>query len=266
MSCIPVPTTTKNRSIRLTLSYDGTDFSGWQRQDDARSVQAEVEAALARMHGHPVALAGAGRTDAGVHATGQVASFASDIASIEASKFVPALNALLPRDVRVTASADAPPGFHARFDAKARRYRYYIIAGRQAFAHEIRYAWQIWKRPAMMALDRMASALLGERDFTTFASAGAGSEQGGTGKKASMTRFVHSASWRYEGDYLVFDIEANAFLWKMVRSLVGSMLHFDAKGLGPEAFIDALESRDRGMAGPTAPPQGLFLTGVRYDD
>lgn len=244
------------RNVRLLVAYDGTDFSGWQRQKEDRSVQEEIEKALLKVCKAPVALCGSGRTDAGVHAAGQVANFRSPLASMPAKAFVPALNALLPRDVRVLESRDASSDFHARFDAKSRMYRYNLICGRPALPHELRYAWQLWRRPDLERLNRMASCLRGELDCSTFATPKDPSE--------SRSRYLSLARFVAEGDSLVFEIAANAFLWKMVRSIVGSLLHYEEKGLPPAAFEDAVRARDRSLAGPTAPPQGLFLWKIDY--
>ncbi|MGO8694812.1 MAG: tRNA pseudouridine(38-40) synthase TruA [Rectinemataceae bacterium] len=262
-----------SRNIKLVLSYDGTDFSGWQRQADARSVQEELEKALAMMHGHPVPTVGAGRTDAGVHAMGQVVNFYTDIASISARKFVPALNRLLPRDLRVLVSSEADRDFHARYDARLRRYRYFTLCGSVADPMRLRYAHHIRRIPDIESLNAMASRLIGENDFTTFSSA--------RDTSANRSRYVHEAAFVWEDDLLVFQIAANAFLWRMVRSLVGSMLWLEAnagaKGAadppvhGRRAWDEArarmaesLGSRDRSLAGPTAPAHGLFLWNVEY--
>jgi tRNA pseudouridine38-40 synthase len=247
---------TDERTIRLLVSYDGTDFSGWQRQNADRSVQGEMEKALERLHKRPVQLVGSGRTDSGVHAAGQVAHFRSPIPSIPPEKYVMALNALLPRDVRVLESREASPDFHARFDAKSRTYRYFIICGRPGLPHELRYAWQIWRRPRVEVLNAMAAALLGETDCSTFATPKDSSE--------SRCRFISHARFQPEGDTLVFEIRANAFLWKMVRSVVGSLLHYEEKGATVADFAAVAASRDRALAGPTAPPQGLFLWRIEY--
>lgn len=250
----------KGRAIRLVVSYDGTDFGGWQRQKNARSVQEELEKALEKMHGHPVRLTGAGRTDAGVHALGQVAGFFTDIASIPAGKFLPALNQLLPRDIRIVAAGDAPPDFHARFDASLRKYRYFILYGDAQDAFSQRYAWHVSRQPSIGKLNAMASVIAGEHDFSAFASA----------KDISLSkcRFIQDSSFWFEGEKLVYQVSANAFLWRMVRSLVGTMLFFEPK-CGDEKdaaslMKSILESRDRKLAGPTAPPQGLFLWHVEY--
>jgi len=259
------------RSVKLVLAYDGTDFNGWQRQKlpagaaaaqgkapgaGRRTVQECIEAALARMHKHPVVLTGAGRTDAGVHAAGQVAGFRTDIKSIEPRRFVPALNGLLPRDIRVLEAGEAIPDFHARFDAKARTYRYHFVCGRQALPHENRYALQLWRRPRIDLLNAYCRLILGERDCSVFASAGDLAQ--------SRSRHISQAVFLAEGGGLVFEISANAFLWKMVRSVAGTFLHYEERGTPPEVLREIIAGGDRGLAGPTLPPQGLFLWKVAY--
>jgi tRNA pseudouridine38-40 synthase len=269
------------RNIRLVLSYDGTDFGGWQRQKNARSVQGELEGALERMHGHPVPTLGAGRTDSGVHAMGQVANFYTDIAGIEAGRFLPALDKLLPRDIRVLASEEADFDFHARYDARLRRYRYFVLCSLFADPMRLRYAHQLRRRPDLASLNAAAALVLGENDFTAFSSA--------KDVSASRSRFVHESSFRWEGDLLVYQIAANAFLWRMVRSLVGSILHYEARAASEmgcpaanemgcpaasemgcqaarcaELMGEALRSKDRKLAGPTAPARGLFLWNIEY--
>jgi tRNA pseudouridine38-40 synthase len=244
------------RNIRLVLSYDGSDFSGWQRQKNARTAQEELEKALAKMHGHAVPTVAAGRTDSGVHAMGQAANFYTDIASIPAERFLPALNKLLPRDLRILSSRDADFDFHSRYDARLRRYRYFTLCGRSADPIRLRYAHFVHRRPDILVLNEMASKLLGEVDFTALSSA--------RDESLSRSRFVHEASFRWEGELLVFEIAANAFLLRMVRSIVGSLLAFEAEGRGPADFAALLAARDREAAGPTAPARGLFLWNVEY--
>ncbi|MDR1948602.1 MAG: tRNA pseudouridine(38-40) synthase TruA [Spirochaetaceae bacterium] len=259
-----------SRNIRLLVAYDGTGFSGWQRQDKKapageapggfaeqnRTVQGTLEQALARIHKHPVNLTGAGRTDAGVHAAGQVANFYTDIAGMGAERFVPALNSLLPPDLRVLEGRETIPDFHARFDASARTYRYHFICGRPALPHESRYGLQLWRRPRIALLNAYARQLLGERDCSVFAASG--------GAAASRSRNISGASFFIRGDTLIFEIRANAFLWKMVRSVAGTLLFYEERGIRGEAFRDMLQSGDRKLAGPTLPPRGLFLWKVDY--
>ncbi|MDR0554918.1 MAG: tRNA pseudouridine(38-40) synthase TruA [Treponema sp.] len=247
---------TSRRTIRLHIAYDGTDFSGWQRQRKERTVQGVLEDALRRIHKEPVNLTGSGRTDAGVHAVGQVAHFYTGIAGMGAERFVPALNSLLPQDVRVLESRETPPGFHARFDAKARTYRYHFICGRSALPHELRYALQLWRRPRLDLLNDYCRFLRGEIDCTVFAVPGDPSK--------SRSRHISGACFFIQGDKLVFEIRANAFLWKMVRSIAGTLLHCEERAVPPEAFNGILHSGDRNRAGPTLPPQGLFLWKIDY--
>ncbi|MDR1211149.1 MAG: tRNA pseudouridine(38-40) synthase TruA [Spirochaetaceae bacterium] len=244
------------RNIRLLIAYDGTDFAGWQIQKNRRTVQALIEAALETMHRERRALTASGRTDAGVHAAGQTANFHTDIANMEGRRFVPALNSLLPKDVRVLDAAETSLDFHARFDARSRTYRYHIIAGRAALPHERRYALQLWRRPDINRLNEYARRLRGEMDCSVFASPKDPSK--------SRTRYIYGASFFVEGDTLVFEISANAFLWRMVRSVAGTLLHYEQKGLSAASFGDILNSGDRSLAGPTVPPEGLFLWKVEY--
>lgn len=249
------------RNIAIRVSYDGTDFLGWQRQSEAahgkgRTVQEEIERALARMHGHPVPLIGSGRTDSGVHAAGQVANFFTDIVRIPADRFVPALNSFLPRDVRVLDSREVDPSFHARFDARARTYRYFIYCGKHPLAHELPYVWHLGRWPDVSRLNRMASFLSGEIDCSTFTASGDQSK--------TRRRYLYGASFFPEGERLVFEISANAFLWKMVRSITGTLIDLEGRNVDPQEFCRILDSRDRKRVGPTAPSAGLFLWDVRY--
>jgi len=245
------------RTIKLIVAYDGTDFLGWQRQaGQARTVQAVIEAALEKMHGHPVALAGAGRTDSGVHARAQAASFQTDIESIKPERFVPALNSHLPADVRITDSCEAADGFHARFSARMRTYRYFFIAGRQALPHESRYALQLWRVPRIDVLNSYCRLLYGERDCAIFAASGDTSK--------STWRNITHAAFLAEGGHLTFEISANAFLLNMVRSVTGTFLHYEEHDTTPARLRDIIASGDRSLAGPTLPPQGLFLWKVEY--
>lgn len=249
------------RNIAVTVSYDGRGFSGWQKQNGQvprgeRTVQDEIEKALARMHGHTVPLSGSGRTDAGVHAAGQVANFHTDIESIPAERFIPALNSMLPRDVRIMASREVPRDFHARYSALARTYRFFIYCGKHPLAHELPYVWHLGRWPDIARLNRMAGSLYGEIDCSTFAAAG--------DQSSSKTRYLFGASFYPEGEKLVFEITANAFLWRMVRSITGTLIHLDSIHASEQEFRRRLESGNRKEAGPTAPGDGLFLWNVRY--
>ncbi|GHT98290.1 tRNA pseudouridine synthase A [Spirochaetia bacterium] len=221
-------------------------------------MQGIIEDALERLHKQPVTLIGSGRTDAGVHAAGQVANFHTDIQRMEAYRFVSALNSLLPQDVRILEAAEAAADFHARFDARSRTYRYHCICGRHALAHELRYGLQLWRRPRLELLNEYARLLHGELDCSLFA----------VPRDPSLSRHRYISQAYFcagaGGDTLIFEISANAFLWKMVRSIGGTLLHYEEKGLSPEAFKAILQSGDRSLAGPTLPPQGLFLWKIDY--
>jgi tRNA pseudouridine38-40 synthase len=247
-----------DRNIRLLIAYDGAGFSGWQRQSsrDTPTVQGVIEAALEKLHKRPVTLTGAGRTDAGVHATGQVANFHTNITGMDASRFVPALNRLLPQEVRVMEARETRADFHARFDAKSRTYQYRFICGRSPFPQESRYALTLWRRPRIALLNDYARLLRGETDCAAFAAVR------DAGK--SRSRYINRAWFFVEGDTLVFEISANAFLWKMVRSIAGTLLWFEEQDRPPEAVADLIRSKDRSRAGATLPPRGLFLRRVDY--
>lgn len=244
------------RNIRAVLSYDGTDFCGWQSQASGRTVQGAVESALERLHGERVAVRVAGRTDSGVHAAGQVVNFKSD-SSIPAERFVQAMNQHLPPDVRILKSEIVNDDFDARFDAKIRVYKYYFSGGIVRDPSRGRYSWFLPGAPDVVRLNRYASALVGTHDFSTFAAAGDTSN--------SRVREVFSAGFFVEGGRLVFKIAANAFLYRMVRSLVGTMIELERQGFGPVEMRRRLEARERGVCGQTAPPWGLFLHKVIYD-
>jgi tRNA pseudouridine38-40 synthase len=244
------------RNIRLLVAYDGTDFSGWQRQDKGRTVQGVIEEALGRMHGGQVTLTGSGRTDAGVHAAGQVANFYTNIHRINADRFVPALNGLLPRDARILEARETRPDFHARFDAAMRIYRYHFVCGRRLMPHENRYNLWLRRYPRLDLLNSYCCLLLGETDCSIFTGAGDQSK--------SRNRYISRAAFFVQGDRLVFEIGANAFLWKMVRSVAGTFLHYEERNTPPEQLRDIIASGNRSLAGPTLPPQGLFLWKIDY--
>jgi tRNA pseudouridine38-40 synthase len=246
------------RNIRLTLAYDGTGFSGWQVQNNARTVQGDIAEALRRMHDHPVRIQGAGRTDSGVHASGQVGNFSSDLVSIEPSRWHIALNSYLPPDVRALDSREAPGQFNAKDSARQRVYRYFLYTGSVGLPHLRLYCWKIRRRPDLRALNALASVFLGEHDFTTFAAAGDSSR--------SKVRRLDAACFFPEGPFICFKVAASSFVWKMVRSMLGTILEYEQKGLPPAALADALRARDRSQAGMSAPARGLFLERVIYDE
>lgn len=250
-------------NILLTISYDGTDFCGWQRQakslnhGSVRTIQGEIECALQKMLKTPIPLQGSGRTDSGVHACAQAANFISPIDSIPTEKYVLALNGLLPSDIRITNAQSVPLDFNARFNATSRVYRYFIHTKSVPQARDTRYIWYIPFSPSEERLNAMASCLKGELDCATFAASGDMSK--------STKRYIEKAHFWYEGSLLIFEIEANAFLWKMVRSITGTLIQCERNKKEISYFKDILYSCERSRALFTAPPQGLFLYQVRFD-
>jgi tRNA pseudouridine38-40 synthase len=242
-------------SYRLDIEYDGSGFSGWARQPGLRTVQAELEAALGTVLREPVELTVAGRTDAGVHAWGQVASFQTEIE-------VPAdlarrLNGLVPDHVAVTGAGPAPDGFDARGDATSRSYRYRLLARRAPSPFERGRALWWPHRVDRGALDACAAALPGTHDFTAF-----------TPTQTDHVRFerkIFAAAWESEpGDILAFRVSADAFMRSMVRVFVGTMLEVASGRRTPENFASLLAGAPRTAAGETAPPHGLYLESVDY--
>lgn len=257
------------RNILLTISYDGTDFCGWQRQDRAdegrpmRTVQAEIENALFKIHKEKTTLYGSGRTDSGVHGYGQAANFLSPIDSIPVENYVRALNAFLPDDIRIRKAEEKPEEFNSRFSATSRSYRYFMNYEGVLSASQTRYVWDIKNyTPDLERLNAISSCLRGELDCASFAASG--------DQSVSTCRYLDNAHFFIQEDLfgkklLVFEIEANAFLWKMVRTLTGTIVNLDKNGAEPDALKKILEAKDRTFAGVTAPPTGLFLWEVKFD-
>lgn len=246
------------RTLKLTVQYDGTDYVGWQRQPNGTSIQAVIEDALAPIEGGPVAVHGAGRTDAGVHALGQVASVTM-ASSIDTPTLTRALNAVLPEDVRILSAEDVDASFHARFSAVAKTYEYRIINAPFVSAFLHRYAWHIVQPLALDAMREAAAPLVGAHDFSAFQGAGSAVE--------STDRIVDRIEWEDGGGYdlpIVMRITGNGFLRHMVRNIVGTLVEVGTGRWPAPCVGDILASGDRTLAGPTAPARGLFLVRVDY--
>jgi tRNA pseudouridine38-40 synthase len=253
------------RTLKLIVTYDGTDYVGWQRQSNGTSIQSLLEDALAPIEGGPVTVAGAGRTDAGVHALGQVASVPLT-AVIDPATLARALNAVLPPDVRVLEAAEAAPDFHARFSAHAKTYRYQIREGPFVGPFERRYAWHQPQPLDNRAMAEAAAALIGRHDFASFQAAGSDVK--------TTERTIHALRVEVErpaqgdaarGRLIVVEVEADGFLRHMVRTIVGTLVEVGHGRRPVGEMASLLAAGDRSGAGPTAPARGLFLVRVAYE-
>lgn len=240
--------------VLATVAYDGTDYSGFQRQANAPSIQAALEAGLAQVTQDTITVLAAGRTDAGVHAKGQVIAF-DTVWRHGVEDLQRALNAVLPADIVVLKTEDAAADFHPRYDARSRCYRYTMYNAPVRCPLARRHSLHVATPLDVEAMQRAARSLVGEHDFATF---------GRSLQGRSTVRRVLTAEWDGGSTWLTFDIEANAFLYRMVRSIVGTLLQVGRGTMSVEEFVSALAACDRSMAGPTAPPQGLCLMEVKY--
>jgi tRNA pseudouridine38-40 synthase len=244
-------------TFKITLAYDGAGFVGWQRQASGTSIQGLLEDALRELDGRDVAVAGAGRTDAGVHALGQAAGFTL-AREIEPEAVVRAMNARLPESVRVLAAALAPADFHARFGARAKTYRYRVWNDEVLSPFERDYVWHV---PGTLDVESMAAAarlVEGRHDFSAFHAVG--------GATRTTERVVASSRIaRVDARLIVFEISGSGFLRYMVRIITGTLVEIGRGRRSPEWLREVLASRDRAQAGPTAPAAGLFLVSVDYD-
>jgi tRNA pseudouridine38-40 synthase len=241
------------RNIRLLLEYDGTNYHGWQSQENAFTIQDTLELAMEKLFQQRIRVTGAGRTDAGVHAKGQVVNFHLQ-KDLSLRKIILGLNAHLPNDIVVKKVEVTEPQFHARFDAKQRIYCYYVSLERTAIYRK--YCWQVFQNIDVSVLQHLASLLIGEHDFSAFARL-----EKSTGSKKCV---VVESNWKNKNNFLIYRICANRFLHGMVRGIVGTMLDV-ARGRFTQAdFEEIFRSYNRTMAGVSAPPQGLFLEEIIY--
>jgi tRNA pseudouridine38-40 synthase len=246
---------TRTRTLKVTLAYDGTRFVGWQRQAEGESIQGLLEDAIARLEGAPVTVHGAGRTDAGVHALAQVASVRVTFAH-DATTVTRALNATLPPEIRITCIEDVAPDFHARFDARAKHYRYQIANVPVASPFTRAYAWHVPEPLDRAAPRDCAAMLVGTHDFAAFQSTGTDA--------ATTVRTLMRSEWLDDAGLLVYDVEGDGFLRHMVRAIVGTLVEVGRGRRDVGQVASLLNGGSRAQAGPTAPPHGLLLARVEY--
>ncbi|MDI9569280.1 MAG: tRNA pseudouridine(38-40) synthase TruA [Pseudomonadota bacterium] len=247
------------RTIRMTLEYDGSGYRGWQRQKNGLSIQEVLEERIAIIAGERVKVIGSGRTDAGVHALGQVAHFQT-ACGIPPGSLLKGINSLLPDDIVVKALADAPPGFHARKDARRKTYLYRIYNGATPTALFRHWAWQIFVPLDATTMRAAATHLLGRHDFTSFCTV----HTDATSFTREIYRLDIATIAGDPGPFLEIEMEADGFLRYMARTIVGTLAEIGRGKRKAAEMEDILRGRDRARAGATAPPQGLFLKEVRY--
>lgn len=245
--------------IKLCVAYDGTDYAGWQIQDNAKTVQGEIEKALSIIYSKEIRLHGSGRTDAGVHALRQYAHYDCDKdKGPKEDNILQAINFYLPSDIRIRGASFVNETFHARFNAVRRRYCYIISCSKYMSPFMKRYAVLHTKDKDVSLLNKYASFLIGEHDFTSFCSV--------SDANKTKIRTIYKASFTKRGDFIYFYIEGNAFLQNMVRIIVGTIFELERKGECVDEIKRILLAKSRFAAGPTAAAEGLFLTRVVYKD
>jgi len=259
------------RNLKLILSYDGADFAGWQVQPGRTTVQGALASAIGRLSGEDILPQGSGRTDAGVHALAQVASFRT-ASAIPAENWMRALNDILPASIRVLEVSEAAPEFHARTSARAKTYRYRIYRGAICPPFLARYVWHYPYPLEESAMVAAAGVVVGEHDFTSFAAVdpervermSAGEDVGTSNIRTTNVRKIFSSSWSREGEELIYTVRGSGFLHHMVRNLVGTFLLMGKGTVRLEDLRRILDARERTAAGPTAPASGLYLVEVEY--
>jgi len=248
------------RNIKLVLAYDGTEFAGWQVQPDASTIQGTLAKAIERLTNERVLPQGSGRTDAGVHALAQVATFTTD-SSVPTENFVKALNDFLPASIRVSEASEAPASFHARKSATGKMYRYRMYRGAICPPFLARYVWHYPYPLDESAVSEASGMILGEHDFTSFAAV---DPERGREEEVSNVRVISCSEWRRDRDEFVYTVHGSGFLHHMVRNLVGTFLLAGKGTIAGGAIRRILQARNRSAAGATAPAQGLCLISVDY--
>ncbi len=244
------------RNIKLIIEYDGTNYQGWQKQSKGETIQGVIEEKLKKITSEDIHLIGSGRTDAGVHALGQVANFKTN-SNIDIYSLQRALNSLLPKDIVIKKVEEVELDFNARKNAKSKLYEYRILNQELPSPFLRTYAWHIPYKLNWIEIRRATQIIIGEHDFSSFRSAGSAVK--------NSIRKIFRAEWKKGKEGLIlFEVEANGFLKQMVRSIVGTLVEVGRGKINSEEFKIILESKDRSKAGPTAPACGLFLKGVKY--
>jgi tRNA pseudouridine38-40 synthase len=243
-------------NFKITIEYDGSAYHGWQRQSSERTIQGEIENALKTMTGNSVAVTGSGRTDAGVHALNQTANFRC-AASLTPEVFLKGLNSLLPEDIVISSCKIVPEKFHARYDVKSKVYHYRILNRTLPAAISRQYAWHIRKKLNLSAMQEALCCIIGSHDFKAF-------EGSGSPRVSTVRCIINADLVKAENDYLVLKIEGDGFLKFMVRNIVGTLVDVGFDKITPHDFKQILISKDRNLAGITAPAHGLFLMDVKY--
>lgn len=244
------------RNILITLEYDGTNYHGWQKQKNARTIQEVIEDSIKKLTGEKVNLTGSGRTDAGVHALGQKANFKTNC-TIPVANFSFAMNSVLPQDIRVVGCQEVPLEFHSRYDAERKKYLYRIYNNLFPTAIYRNYSYFTYEELNIEAMKKGAVYLVGEKDFTAFCSSGSGVK--------SKIRRIYLLDIIKNGKTIDIIIEANGFLYNMVRIISGTLLEVGKRRIRPQDVKKILDKKDRQFAGSTLPPQGLFLEKVYYN-
>jgi len=245
-----------DKNFKIAIEYDGTHFHGWQRQKKERSVQGEIEKALETITTNKITLAGSGRTDAGVHALGQVAHFKCTT-KLSPETLMKGLNSLLPNDIVILSCEQADNDFHARFNTKSKVYNYRILNQPLPSAIYRKYVWHIAKKLDVETMRKAIVYIKGEHDFSAF-------EGAGSPRSHSIRNMMKAEIKSDKNGCVIIELEANGFLKFMVRNIVGTLVDVGLGKLPPEGFYEILILKNRNLASPTAPPQGLFLIQVKY--
>ena len=244
------------RNVKLTIEYDGKDFNGWQKQPNKLNIQGEIERAIENVTGEKVELIASGRTDAGVHALGQVANFKTN-SNFPIEKFPIAINSQIKNSIRIKSAEEVDERFHSRFNCKRKTYRYVIDNSKYGSAIYRNLSYHV---PTKLNVEKMKKAIKyfeGEHDFKAFKSSGTSSK--------SSVRTIYKAIIKEKNENIIIELTGNGFLYNMVRIIVGTLVEVGLGKIEPKEIPDIIESKDRQRAGKTLPPQGLFLLEVEYD-